>query len=74
MKIIDKLKKMNQYSIEYQEDVQEHICIAQQAFSASICMFFILHAFVIHMLDFTMCKRLCTALIISGIQMIFSFI
>ncbi len=74
MKLIDNFKKMNQYSIEYQEDIQEHICTSQQAFSACLCLFFIMHAVVLHILDFAASKELYTALAISSSQLLITFI
>ncbi len=74
MKVVQKLKKTKQDSINYHKDIEEHTLVSQQVFSACLFVFFALHIAIIHLLNFAKCERFYAALGISGLQMLFSMI
>lgn len=72
MKIAEKLRKMKENSSNYQYDMEEHITMAQRTFSACLFWFFVLHIIIIYFLNVGDDASVYAALLVSGIQMLFS--
>lgn len=74
MRTLQSFKKINQDSIKYREEIEEHTRISQQVFSICLFAIFAAHIVIIHLLHIEKCERFYAALGISGLQMAISLL